>query len=802
MDFNSIERNTLLILSVWTIIFAYSLWMSINQEKEIVHQIAISEINSNFNDIDTFRKWIASHGGVYVPLTENITPNPTIKYLPERDITTTTGKQFTLVNTPYLLKQLSISSPQTFNAHMTSLDPLNPANEADAWERKALLSFDEQKTEVCEIVPYKGQPHMRLMRPAKYETRCATCHIEKQYKEGDILGALTVSVPMQHYFDKSDMAINRLSITHSSIWFLGLIGISLVFKQQKKHDIKRRKNEDYLLHTNAAFNNLQEGVMITDSSMNVIAINNTFAELSGFKPNELVGKNPVYLKTDLFGKHQCTTIINTLEMNPHWNEEIELVNKDNDIIPVRLSVTSVYNETKVLTNHIFLYSDISERKEFEKKLEYLAHHDYLTKLPNRLLLNDRLNRAIIHSEREKKKTAILFLDLDHFKNINDTLGHDVGDSVLVEITKRLKGSIRKGDTLARLGGDEFIIIMENIDSENDIIVLAQKIIEHINPSIYIQKQNHYLGASIGISVYPDHGLSSADLISKADIAMYKAKSEGRNKYKFYTSNINTDFHEKINIERDLRQAIKSNEFVFHYQPQISLTDNKIIGAECLIRWHHPKLGIIYPEIFIEIAEEMGMMIPIGELVLNAACSQMREWLNEGIDISTMAINISGKQITSEKLFGQVTKTLSKHDLPASKIELEVIENYMMKQAEKSADTLEKLCNASIKIAIDDFGTGHSSLNYLKKLPIHKIKIDRSFIDGIPFDQHDISIINAVIAIGKDLGLRITAEGVENETQLRFLKNAGCDEYQGYFYSKPLPADEFRSLFIAKHDKDD
>lgn len=796
--FSSIERNALLIVFVWTGIFAFSLWVNINQEKEKVHEIAVNEIKSNFDDIDTFRKWFASQGGVYVPVSEHIKPNPSIGHLSHRDVTTNTGAHLTLVNTPYLLKQLSVGNPQSFNAHMTSLAPLNPANIADAWERKALLLFNEGEKEYCEIVEYKNQPHMRLIRPARYQESCGTCHTDKQYKKGEVLGGLTVSVPMQHYFDQSQTAIQRLTITHSSIWFLGLAGIGLVYRNEKKHDLKRRSNEDYLRQTNVAFNKLKEGLMITDPDLNIIAFNDAFKKLTGLTENELIGHDPDSIRTNFFGENQHSQIVNALKNGKNWSGEIELVNKNELTVPIRLSTNGVYNDNNELTNHIFLYTDIRERIGFEEKLKHLAHHDYLTELPNRLLLNDRLNQAVIHAERLNTKTAVLFLDLDHFKNINDSLGHHMGDSVLIQITQRLKNSIRKGDTLARHGGDEFVIIMEDIQTHDDIVLMANKLIASMKPEFNLKGQPYYLGVSIGISVSPDHGKSVSELISKADIAMYEAKSSGRNSFKFYTPDLNINFRDRLKLENDLRQAIINDEFVFHYQPQISLTNNKIIGAECLIRWQHPELGLIYPGSFIDAAEELDLMVPMGEKIIDAACAQMAHWLKNDVDIGIMAINVSGKQIMNEKLTEHVTSALEKYNLPSNRIELEVTENYIMKQAEQSIQTLEELRDHSVHISIDDFGTGYSSLNYLKKLPINKIKIDREFIDGIPSDPHDITIIDAVIAIAKNLNLKVLAEGVENSRQLNFLKSAGCDEYQGYYYSKPLTAEGFESLLKSKY----
>lgn len=798
LSLNSIERNILLILLVWTAIFTFSLWVNINHEKETVEQLAINEIRSNFEDIDTFRHWIASQGGIYVPVNDDIKPNQSLSHLAERDITTESGRLLTLVNTPYLLRQLTQKNQSSFSAHMTSLSPLNPTNKADDWERKALISFNEGNNEHCEIVDYKNEPHMRLIRPAKFEARCSSCHFDKQYKDGDVLGGLTVSVPVQPYFDESAIIINKLSFTHGALWFLGVSGIGLAFRSQRKHETKRRQNEDYLRQSSVAFNNLNEGLMITDSNMKTIVVNKAFTDITGYNLDELLGKYPSLLKTNFSDKDQHAKIIKALENTSQWQGEIEFFNKDSDSIPMHLSVNTVYDDENELTNYIFVYTDIRERKEFEQTLEHLAQHDHLTELPNRLLLQDRISHSIIQAQRKTKKVAILFLDLDHFKNINDSLGHHSGDSVLIQAAQRMEKTIRKGDTLARHGGDEFVIVMEDFDSNDDIALLARKLIACLEPEFSISGDNYYLGASIGISIYPDHGDSVPELISKADIAMYKAKADGRNDFKFYTPELDTNFRDRVKIETDLHNAINNNEFVLHYQPQVSIENNEITGVECLVRWQHPEQGLIPPDNFIHTAEEIDLMVPIGELIINMACTQMNEWLNKGIDIGIMAINISGKQITNVKLLDHVKNALEKYNIPSNRLELEVTENYIMHQGEQSINTLEKLRDSSVHISIDDFGTGYSSLSYLKKLPINKIKIDRSFVDGIPADPHDKAIINAVIAIGKSLNYKVIAEGVENKEQLNFLNNVGCDEYQGFYCSKALPAEELELILKDRH----
>lgn len=774
--------------------FAFSLWSSIQDEKQHVNEIAIREVRSNFQDIDIFRHWMASQGGFYVPISDDIQPNPALSHLPDRNVMTKSGKQLTLMNTPYLLRKLSMDNPDKFNGHMSSLNPLNPINQADKWEAKALLSFENGMEEACEIVNYKSALHMRLIKPARFEAGCAQCHFDKPYKNGDVLGGLSVSVPMQPYYQQTNAIIENLFIAHGILWSLGIIGIAFGYRQQLDHEIKRNKNEDHLKETSIAFNNLDEGMIITDQKMNIVAVNDAFKKISGYQDHELINQNLSCLQQPI-GEYRYANILELIQHNHHWKGEIQLRNKNNNEVPIYLRINPIYNNDHIISKHILVFSDISERKDFEKTLAHFAHYDHLTDLPNRLLLNDRLLQAFVQSERQQKTVAVLFLDLDNFKNINDSLGHHMGDSVLIDVTQRLKNAIRKQDTLARLGGDEFIVVMENVESNEHITILANKLIQSLATGFKLDHHEYFMGISIGISLFPKDGQTVSEMLRKADIAMYKAKENGKNNFVFYTKDIDNNFRDKVVIESELRKALENQQLVLHYQPQVSLHSQQIIGVECLVRWQHPEKGLLYPDSFIPTAESSGLMIPMGELILEQACAQMRAWLDTGIDLRMMAVNISAQQL-SHPGFGQfVIDCLERCQLPSNYLELEITENYITRQDQESINNLNSLNEASIHISIDDFGTGYSSLNYLKQLPINKIKIDRSFTDGIPLDPHDKAIINAVVAIGKSLNFKVIAEGVENIEQLNFLKKVGCDEYQGYYCSKPIDANEFKIFYL-------
>lgn len=375
---------------------------------------------------------------------------------------------------------------------------------------------------------------MRLLKPVRFKSGCETCHTGNNYKNGDVLGGLTLSVPMQPYYDMTTTTINKLAINHALVWLLGLSGLGVLYRHEKNHDLSRKEIEKHLRQSSVAFSNLAEGVVITDSQLGVIAVNNAFTEITAYSQYEMIEQSGLFLKSEYFEQDQYHDFQTALKNDIKWEGEILYPDKSDKLIPVKLSASTVKDEENSLSNYIFVFSDISERKCLEKSLEHLAQHDHLTNLPNRMLLNDRLEHAMARAERETRKLAVLFLDLDDFKKINDSMGHDIGDKILNQIAIRLKATVRKGDTLARYGGDEFIVVMEEIDTNDDAASLAEKLIACVNPDFIINDEKYNLGVSIGISLFPEHANTISELISNADKAMYCAKNEGRNTSLFYS----------------------------------------------------------------------------------------------------------------------------------------------------------------------------------------------------------------------------------------------------------------------------
>jgi len=431
----------------------------------------------------------------------------------------------------------------------------------------------------------------------------------------------------------------------------------------------------------------------------------------------------------------------------------------------------------------------------QKFLDHQAHHDSLTGLPNRILFNDRLEHSIEKAKRNKKNIAVFFIDLDHFKEINDSLGHHIGDEVLISITNKLLGTIRGEDTLSRLGGDEFTIIMEDVNNIEDTNILAEKILKVLSKPILIQNHELYISCSIGISIYPTDDIKPENLLKYADAAMYSAKEEGRSNYKFYSKEMTVASIERIKLEAEIRTAILESELELYYQPQINSKTNKLIGLEALIRWNHPEKGFLTPYYFMDIAEKTNLIIDVDNWVMKTGMRQIKEWQNKGFNPGKLALNLSVRQLMNSKFIDNLIEIINKENFDANYLELEISENNIMNNKDIAVKKLTKLRKMNIEVSIDDFGRGYASLSYLKDLPIDRLKIDKSFIDGIPKENKDKAIVKAIIQLAKALELNIIAEGVEYKEQMIFLKENGCEEIQGYFYDKPLSAEEVEEKYF-------
>ncbi|EGF31041.1 EAL/GGDEF/PAS/PAC-domain containing protein [Oxalobacteraceae bacterium IMCC9480] len=560
-------------------------------------------------------------------------------------------------------------------------------------------------------------------------------------------------------------------------------------------DISTRKAAEMSLHLAArVFENSQEGIMIADEHRRVISINRALTDITGYTADEVIGNPPQILCSGTHDKALFQAILESVLKHDHWQGELWGRHRDGRGYPLWLSVTAVRDSHHAVLNYIGIVTDISDRKASEEQMRHLAEHDFLTGLPNRVLLLDRLQQAIAVAERSRTRLAVLFLDLDRFKNINDSFGHHVGDKLLQTVAERLKKCVRGIDTVSRLGGDEFVIMLVDTGSGEPIAHVAGKILQAIGTPYSIEGCEFSVTTCIGVSTYPADGTDMDVLIKSADTAMYHAKSKGSNRYQFFNNDMNTRVVERIVLEHSLRSALKSSEFILEYQPQIHIASNRLIGAEALIRWRHPTLGRMMPDRFITVAEECGLIVPIGDWALRQACLQARAWQDQGLEL-VMAVNLSVAQFHQQNLVRSVTDALQAARLEPQWLQLEITESIMMEEAKGAIDMLRSLRDLGIRLAIDDFGTGFSSLSYLKRIPIDKLKIDQSFVRDITLDPEDAAIINAIIVMAKSLNLTVIAEGVETLEQFRFLEAHGCDEYQGFLASKVLSVADFSARYV-------
>ena len=522
-----------------------------------------------------------------------------------------------------------------------------------------------------------------------------------------------------------------------------------------------------------------------------LRVNQKFQDITGYSEMEL-SKLTVLDLAPAKDQHGTQELLGRLLAGEiqTYSKEKQYIHKEGHLVWVNVSVAPIPVGSG---GCIAVIEDISQRKQFEQKLQHLAHHDSLTGLSNRVLLLDRLSQAITYANRAGRFVAVLFIDLDRFKNINDSLGHDAGDQVIVEVARRLSQNIRDGDTVARLGGDEFVVVLSDIAREDEVAVLAQKILDALFLPMIIQGQELSPIGSIGISVYPQDGKEGSTLLKNADAAMYQAKGIGRNNFQFYAQEMNARTLDRLKLEGGLRHALELNEFVLHYQPQMDISTGEIVGVEALLRWKPLEKPMVMPDDFIPVAEETGLIVAIGEWVLRTACAQQVAWKKSGLPAVRMAVNLSARQFRQKNLEQLVARVLSETGCDATALELEITETVVMENPAAAAQTLKKLSDMGVQLSIDDFGTGYSSLSYLKRFPIHSLKIDRSFVQDITTDANDAAIAKAIIALAHSMKLKVVAEGVETVEQLTFLRNQRCDHMQGYYLSRPVPPEQIHAL---------
>jgi len=783
---------------LWTALIAGSLtWNTMMAEENIMSR-AYGEARTFINKDTTFRLWGNSHGGVYVPVSDKQQPIKWLENIPNRDVVLPNGQMLTLVNPTAMLRQLSEKYTELFNVQgrLTSLKPLNKENAPDEWEITQLTKFKSGKvTESWDTDYIKGVPNLRYLRAMKIEVGCLQCHSSQGYKIGDIGGGIGVRLPLDEHYQLINRSRKNLLITHTLLWGLGAIGILLysnIFSSRSRERLNRekeREKEEEKLHFYAsAFTHSGEATLIISQEDEIINANGAFLKHTGYLLEEVLHKNWSILHADKTPNAAYSEMKQILNDRGFWQGETYGRKKNGDIFPKWLSISKIQEDNRDSLFYISTYSDITHRKEAEEKIAHLAHHDILTKLYNRYSLEGRLKRALEQAEKYKHKAAILFIDLDRFKTINDSLGHPFGDKLIIEVANRLSSVKRDVDTLARIGGDEFVLLLPQIKEASDVIIIAQRIQDTLNKPYHIDHRNVETAASTGISIFPDDGNNANELLKNADIAMYQAKLKGRNNFQFFTESLSHAANERLKLESQMRCALESNQFELYFQPIVDTDSQSIVSAEALIRWKRPEQGFYPPDKFIPIAEETGFIHPLGDWILEEACRVFAQMKQRKCRLYKISINLSVNQLQSTELVNKVKAVMKKYDISPGELEFEITETVAMQDPDFAVSQLNALSDLGIPLAIDDFGTGYSSLAYLKKLPIQTLKVDRTFVRDIGQDNNNEEICITTITLAHNLGLQVVAEGVETKEQVVFLKNQKCDRLQGYYFSQPLPLD--------------
>ena len=549
------------------------------------------------------------------------------------------------------------------------------------------------------------------------------------------------------------------------------------------------ENRERLRQAAAVFDCTREGVLVTDARGLIVHVNRAFMEITGYRREDVMGQQPSLFKSGRHSSNFYQQMFQSLERTGEWSGEIWNRRKSGEIYPQWQTIRVIHDDHGKVSHYVAVFSDISAIKDSEHELAHLAHHDPLTDLPNRLLFTDRAEQALASAQIHKRGCALLLLDLDHFKIINDSLGHNVGDQLLKLVGERLQALFGPGVTLARLGGDEFAVLAESCPQVAQAAGLAQRMLDAMKQPFIFDGHQLFISASIGISLFPNDALSAEQLLRNADSALFKAKSAGRESYALYTEELTAHAQNRVEIASELRRALEQQELCVYYQPVHDLNGSRLIGVEALVRWQHPERGLVPPGEFIPIAERTGLIADIDAWVMHQACRQMCDWLGQGAPLGFIAINVSSRLFARRELYEQVAQVLHQTGLDPAFLELEVTESAVMDDPEVALEQLHRLRELGLRLAIDDFGTGYSSLLRLKRLPVQKLKIDQGFVAGLPWDEDDAAIVRVVIALAKSMGMQVHAEGIEQVEQARFLLDQQCDMGQGYWFGRPVPAGE-------------
>ena len=570
---------------------------------------------------------------------------------------------------------------------------------------------------------------------------------------------------------------------------VALLLVALLLQWVRQHARARPDSAAQLALQRQIINHASEAMMLTDAAQRIVSVNVAFEQTTGYTADEVVGRTPTMLSAGQHGLNAHRNIWDFVAENGDWSGEVWDRRKDGAIYPKQMRVKAIFDERGLASHFVAAFTDVSEAKAQAERFDYLARHDQLTSLPNRVALDRYLGNLLDSAVPGINRLALLIIDLDNFKTVNDSLGHHAGDRLLADISRRLGAEMDRTKRLFRLGGDEFVVVVEQLDNAEVLIDLVRSLSKAIGMPCDIDGHILHSTASMGISQYPEDGRDAEALIRNADTAMYAAKASGRNTFRFFAEPMNAAANKRLHLESELWRALADNQLVLHYQPQIDLLSGKVVGVEALVRWRHPQRGLIAPAEFIPVAEECGLILPLGHWVLLTACRQVRDWLDAGIDMGEMAVNISALQFRQAGFAQSVQAVLAETGIPAERLELEITESTIMHGVDAAIQTLAQLRAMGIRLAIDDFGTGYSSLSYLRRFPLDRLKIDRSFLVDVETDPDAAALLTSIVMLGRSLGLQLVAEGVESFAQAQFLRTLECERVQGFHFYHPVSAEE-------------
>jgi len=800
-DISRINKFRWFLMLAWTSIVGIVSVSMYFDHIESLNEVSLMHARAYFEKDVAYRRWNAARGGLYAPVSELTPPNPHLK-VPNRDVTTESGLKLTLINPAYMTRQVHelMALDNEVLGHITSLDPIRPENAADNWEKMALRAFEQGSQEVSGIGEIDGKPYLRLMRPLMVEKVCLKCHDKQGYKQGDIRGGISVSVPYSTIAATDHEYSVQMVVGNLGLGLVGLIGIYFSTGALLKGAHRQKRADASISRFNRVLEQSLNEIYIFDSAtLRFVDVNLGARTNLGYTMEELCDLTTLDIKPE-FTIESFSELIEPLKAGFRKKIEFTTVHrrKDGTLYPVEVHLQLMDGDPPVF---VAIILDITERKRTTALIEHQATFDTLTDLPNRRLLLDRMGNAIARCRRHGHYGAVLFIDLDNFKNINDSLGHPIGDALLQEVANRLKGGLREEDTSARLGGDEFVVLFSELSDEPEQAAKlaqlgAEKLRKMISVPYNIHNNELHLTPSIGITTIPMVEENADDVLRHADTAMYRAKEAGRNSIRFFLPSMQLAAEKRLQLQNDLRQACEREEFSLHYQPQVD-TSGHIVGAEALLRWRHSERGNIAPDDFIAVAEETGQILDIGEWVLVHALNRLKTWVDEKAVCSfhKLAINVSPRQFHQADFSTHIDRLFAETGAKPEHLTLELTEGVLV---ENLADTIKKmklLKDLGVRFSIDDFGTGYSSLAYLKRLPLDEIKIDRSFVRDMTIDPDDANLVETIITMAERFGLEVVAEGVETKEQLDFLRAKGCRHFQGYYFSRPLPVEDFTNLIV-------